>query len=125
MGRDELTQRLLTSEARVDAQKLKTGRFDDKDWEKITKAVGRLAEAPIFIDDNPNVTVMDIRAKARRLKAREGLGLIIIDYMQLMRGRDRAESRQVEVAEMSRGSQDPGSRVGDPGHRVVAAVPNA
>ncbi len=102
MGRDEITQRLLCSEARVDAQKLKTGNFDDKDWQKVTNAVGRLAEAPIYIDDNPNVTVMDIRAKARRLKAREGLGLIIIDYMQLMTGRHRAESRQVEVAEMSR-----------------------
>ncbi len=102
MGRDEITQRLLCSEARVDAQKLKTGNFDDKDWQKVTNAVGRLAEAPIFIDDNANVTVMDIRAKARRLKAREGLGLIIIDYMQLMSGRVRAESRQVEVAEMSR-----------------------
>lgn len=103
MGRDEITQRLLCSEARVDASKLRTGNFDDRDWQKVTAAVGRLAEAPIFIDDNPNITVMDIRAKARRLKAREGLGLIIIDYMQLMTGRARAESRQVEVAEMSRG----------------------
>ena len=102
MGREEITQRLLTSEARVDAQKLKTGNFDNNDWDKIHRAVGRLAGAPIFIDDNPNITVMDIRAKARRLKAREGLGLIIIDYMQLMTGRQRAESRQVEVAEMSR-----------------------
>ena len=102
MGRDEITQRLLCSEARVDAGKLRTGNFDDRDWQKITAAVGRLAEAPIYIDDNPNVTVMDIRAKARRLKARDGLGLIIIDYMQLMTGRSKAESRQVEVAEMSR-----------------------
>jgi len=102
MGRDEITQRLLCSEARVDASKLRTGNFDDRDWGKVSAAVGRLAEAPIFIDDNPNVTVMDIRAKARRLKAREGLGLIIIDYLQLMSGRQRAESRQVEVSEMSR-----------------------
>jgi replicative DNA helicase len=102
MGRDEITQRLLCSEARVDASKLRTGNFDDRDWQKVTAAVGRLAEAPIYIDDNPNVTVMDIRAKARRLKARENLGLIIIDYMQLMTGRSKAENRQVEVAEMSR-----------------------
>ena len=102
MGRDEITQRLLCSEARVDAGKVRTGRFSDQDWHKVTAAVGRLAEAPIFIDDNPNITVMDIRAKARRLKEREGLGLIIIDYMQLMTGRSRAENRQVEVAEMSR-----------------------
>ncbi len=102
MGREEITQRLLTSEARVDATKLRTGRFDESDWGRVTNAVGRLAEAPIFIDDSPNVTVMDIRAKARRLKAREGLGLIIIDYLQLMSGRQRSESRQVEVSEMSR-----------------------
>ena len=102
MGRDEITQRLLCSEARVDASKLRTGNFDDRDWGRSPRAVGRLAEAPIFIDDNPNITVMDIRAKARRLKAREGLGLIIIDYLQLMSGRQRAESRQVEVSEMSR-----------------------
>jgi replicative DNA helicase len=103
MGRDEITQRLLCSEARVDATKLRTGRFDDRDWQKVSAAVGRLGEAPIFIDDNPNITVMDIRAKARRLKARENLGLIVIDYIQLMTGRSHAESRQVEVAEMSRG----------------------
>jgi replicative DNA helicase len=86
----------------VDASKLRTGNFDERDWGKVSAAVGRLGEAPIFIDDNPNITVMDIRAKARRLKAREGLGLIIIDYLQLMSGRQRAESRQVEVSEMSR-----------------------
>ncbi|MEY2468590.1 MAG: replicative helicase, partial [Actinomycetota bacterium] len=98
MGREEITQALLRSEARVDSSKLRSGRFDDSDWQRVTNAVGRLAEAPIFIDDSPNVTVMDIRAKARRLKAREGLGLIIIDYLQLMSGRQRAESRQVEVS---------------------------
>ncbi|MBV9665731.1 MAG: replicative DNA helicase, partial [Actinobacteria bacterium] len=73
------------------------------DWPKISHAIGRLGEAPIFIDDNPMVTVMDIRAKARRMKSREGgLGLIIIDYIQLMSGRGNAENRQVEVSEISR-----------------------
>ena len=75
----------------------------EADWPKISHAVGRLAEAPIYIDDNPNLTVMEIRAKARRLKSRDGLGLIVIDYLQLMTGRPNAENRQVEVSEISRG----------------------
>ena len=76
----------------------------ETDWRKISTAIGRLGEAPIFIDDNPHVTVMDIRAKARRMKAREGLGLVVIDYLQLMTGHSgRAENRQVEVSEISRG----------------------
>ena len=76
----------------------------DGDWTKISHAVGRLAEAPIWIDDNPNTTVMEIRAKARRLKSRIGnLGLVVVDYLQLMSGRARAENRQVEISEISRG----------------------
>jgi replicative DNA helicase len=103
MGHKELTQRILASEARVDAKKLQTGRLTEQDWSKIAKAIGRL-EAPLFIDDNPNVTVMEIRAKARRMAARHGkLGLIVIDYLQLMSGRASAENRQVEVSEISRG----------------------
>lgn len=103
MSHLELTQRMLCSEARVDATRMRNGRLLDSDWPKISDAIGRLGDAPIFIDDNPNVTVMDIRAKARRLMAREGLGLVVIDYLQLMTGRNRAESRQVEVSEISRG----------------------
>ncbi len=103
MSHLELTQRLLCSEARVDATRMRNGRLLDSDWPKISDAIGRLGDAPIFIDDNPNVTVMDIRAKARRLMARQGLGLVVIDYLQLMTGRNRAESRQVEVSEISRG----------------------
>ncbi|MGQ0743319.1 MAG: replicative DNA helicase [Acidimicrobiales bacterium] len=103
MSHRELTQRLLCSEARVDATRMRNGRLLDSDWPKITHAVGRLAEAPIYIDDNPRLTVMEIRAKARRLKSRTGLGLVIIDYLQLMTGRSAAENRQVEVSEISRG----------------------
>ena len=103
MSHRELTQRLLCSEARVDATRMRNGKLLESDWPKISHAVGRLGEAQLFIDDNPHLTIMEIRAKARRLKSREGLGLIIIDYMQLMSGRSNAENRQVEVSEMSRG----------------------
>jgi len=103
MSHLEITQRLLCAEARVDASRMRNGRLHESDWPKISHAIGRLGEAPIFIDDNPMVTVMDIRAKARRMKSREGgLGLIVIDYIQLMSGRGNAENRQVEVSEISR-----------------------
>jgi len=103
MSHLELTQRILCAEARVDATRMRNGRLLESDWPKISHAVGRLAEAPVFIDDNPHLTVMEIRAKARRLKSRSGLGLIVIDYLQLMAGRTSAENRQVEVSEISRG----------------------
>jgi replicative DNA helicase len=103
MSHRELTQRLLCSEARVDATRMRNGRLLEADWPKISHAVGRLAEAQIFIDDNPRLTVMEIRAKARRLKSREGLGMIVVDYLQLMTGRADSENRQVEVSEISRG----------------------
>jgi replicative DNA helicase len=102
MSHSEISQRLLCAEARVDATRMRNGRLHESDWPKITHAIGRLAEAPIYIDDNPNVTVMDIRAKARRMKSRDGLGLVVIDYLQLMTGRAKAENRQVEVSEISR-----------------------
>ena len=103
MGHAELTQRILSSEARVDSQKLRTGRLVDSDWTKIGRAINRL-EVPLFLDDNPRVTVMEIRAKARRMKSRYGgLSLIVIDYLQLMSGGSSAENRQLEVSEISRG----------------------
>jgi replicative DNA helicase len=103
MSQLELCQRLLCSEALVDASRVKTGRLEEGEWNRISHAVGRLAEAPIFIDDNPHTSVMDIRAKARRLKSRQGdLGMVVVDYVQLMTGRSSAESRQVEVSEISR-----------------------
>jgi replicative DNA helicase len=102
MGHGELAQRILSSEARVDSQKIRTGRLTESDWSKVGRAIGRL-EVPLHLDDNPSVTVMEIRAKARRMKARfGGLGLIVIDYLQLMQGRTSAENRQLEVSEISR-----------------------
>jgi replicative DNA helicase len=106
MGNLELTKRLLAGEARVEAKRLWTGNIPEADWTRLSHAVGRLAEAPLFIDDNPHCTVMEMRAKARRVRARYGdLGLIVVDYIQLMSssGARQAENRQVEVAELSRG----------------------
>jgi len=106
MGYLELTKRMLAAEARVSSRKLQTGKLSEHEWPRVNQAVGRLAEAPFFIDDNPHCTVMEMRAKARRIKARHGdLGLIVVDYLQLMTSHNRrgAENRQVEVSEMSRG----------------------
>ncbi len=104
MSHVELTQRLLCSEARVDSRRIRTGQLTDDDWKRISRAVGRLGDAELWIDDNPNLTIMELRAKARRLKSQLGdLGLIVVDYLQLMSGRAYAENRQVEVAEISRG----------------------
>jgi replicative DNA helicase len=104
MGNLELTQRLLCAEAQIDSTKVRDGRLADAEWDRIATAVSRLAEARLYLDDNPNVSVMEIRAKARRLKSQLGdLAMVVIDYLQLMQGRNSAESRQIEVSEMSRG----------------------
>lgn len=102
MSREQLVQRLLAAEARIPGQKLRTGALDEEDWPKLVAAMGRLAELPIYIDDSPALTVMEIRAKARRLVAEQGPGLIIIDYLQLIQGSGRSESRQQEISEISR-----------------------
>ncbi len=100
----DLTKRLLSSDARIDGRALQTGRIADNDWPKLNQAVGRLGEAPFFIDDNPHCTVMEMRAKARRTRQRFGdIGLIVVDYLQLMSSSKKVESRQVEVSELSRG----------------------
>ncbi|HEV8437385.1 MAG TPA: replicative DNA helicase [Methylomirabilota bacterium] len=101
MSKEQLVQRLLCSEARVNSHEVRTGRFPQRDWMRLTNAAGRLAEAPIYIDDSPALTVLEARAKARRLKAEHGLDLIVIDYLQLMRGRN-PENRQQEISEISR-----------------------
>lgn len=103
MSHLELAQRVLSAEARVDATRMRNGRLLNTDYTKVTNAISRLSAAPLHIDDNPNVTVMDIRARARRMKSREGLGLVVVDYLQLMSGRNSAENRQVEISEISRG----------------------
>jgi replicative DNA helicase len=104
MSAEEINSRLLCAEARVDSVRMRSGKLHDADWPRLAAAMGRLQGSPLHIDDNPMVTVMDIRAKARRLRTQLGdLGLIIVDYIQLMTGRANAETRQVEVSEISRG----------------------
>ncbi len=101
MGKEQLVQRLLCSVAKVDASRLRTGDLGTSDWPKLTDAADKLSQAPIFIDDTPAITVLELRSKARRLKAEQDLGLIVVDYLQLMRGHN-AESRQQEISEISR-----------------------
>jgi replicative DNA helicase len=101
MSKEQLVQRLLCAEGRVDSHKVRTGYRDTRDWTSLTNAAGRLAEAPIFIDDSPALSVLEARAKARRMKAEHGLDMIVIDYLQLMRGRS-PENRQQEISEISR-----------------------
>lgn len=99
----ELTTRLIAAETRLNAQQLSTGELSERDWAVVNDSLDRIASAPMWIDDNPNLTVAEVRAKARRLANRAGgLGLVVVDYLQLMSGRNNAENRQVEVAEMSR-----------------------
>ncbi|NLG85844.1 MAG: replicative DNA helicase [Firmicutes bacterium] len=102
MSREQLVQRLLSAEARIPSQKLRTGALDEEDWPRLVAAMGRLSEVPIFIDDSAAPTVMDIRAKTRRLVQEQGPGLVIIDYLQLIAGHGRSESRQQEISEISR-----------------------
>jgi replicative DNA helicase len=102
MSKEQLVTRLLCSESRVDASRLRTGHLVDGDWDKIMRGADKLFEAKIFIDDTPAISVMEMRAKARRLKAEHGIGMIIVDYLQLMRGGASPESRQQEISEISR-----------------------
>lgn len=103
MSKEQLSLRLLTAEARVNSSNIRSGLFGDDDWIKIQEGAGKLEQAPIFIDDTPNMTVMDIRAKARRLKMEKGLGLVVVDYIQLMSGKSSIERRDLEISEISRG----------------------
>ena len=103
MSKQQLVYRLLCSEARVDSQRLRTGRLSPSDYQRIGTAGAKLNTAPIWIDDSPGGTVLEMRAKARRLKAEAGIGLLVIDYLQLMAGSGRFESRQQEVSQISRG----------------------
>jgi replicative DNA helicase len=102
MSRTELVQRLMCAECSVDMQRLRTGRMEESDWTRLTRSLGKLADAPLFIDDSAGTTLMEIRAKCRRLKQRHGLGLVIVDYLQLMQPSKRFENRQQEVSEISR-----------------------
>ena len=102
MSKEQLVQRMLCSHARVDAHKVRTGYLATSDWPRLTAAAGKLSESPIYIDDSPAISVMELRAKARRLKAHHDIKLIILDYMQLMRGSSGMENRQQEISEISR-----------------------
>ncbi|MFC0039439.1 replicative DNA helicase [Actinomadura rayongensis] len=102
MGRNEITMRLLSAEARVALHAMRSGTMQDEDWTRLARRMSEVAEAPLFIDDSPNMSMMEIRAKCRRLKQQHDLRLVIIDYLQLMSSGKRVESRQVEVSEFSR-----------------------
>lgn len=102
MSKEQLAFRLLASEAKVDSQRLRKGFLGETDWPKLTTAAGRLSEAPLFIDDTPAITVLEMKAKSRRLKADTGLGLIVVDYIQLMRSSGFRDSREQEISEISR-----------------------
>ena len=102
MGRNEITMRLLSAEARVPMHIMRTGQMSDDDWGRLAKRMSEVADAPLFIDDSPNMSLMEIRAKCRRLKQRHDQKLVIIDYLQLMSSPKKTESRQQEVSEMSR-----------------------
>jgi len=102
MAKEQLVQRMLCAHAKVDAHKVRTGYLATSDWPRLTAAAGKLSEAPIFIDDSPSISVMELRAKARRLKAHHDIKLIILDYLQLMRGTSGIENRQQEISEISR-----------------------
>ncbi len=102
MTRSEISMRLLSAEAKVPLNHIRNGKMDSSDWDKLARHMGKVSSAPMFIDDSPNMTMMEIRAKARRLKQRHDLQLIVIDYMQLMTSGRKVESRQLEVSEFSR-----------------------
>ena len=102
MSRNEITMRLLAAEARIHLQKMRSGNMGEDDWQKLASTMGKISEAPLFIDDSPNMSLMEIRAKCRRLKQKHDLKLVVIDYLQLMSSGKRVESRQQEVSEFSR-----------------------
>ncbi len=102
MSKEQLVTRLLSSESEIEHSKLRTGTFSGEEWPKLATAAGRLTEAHLFIDDSPALSVMELRARARRLKKEHNVGLIVVDYLQLMRGRSGAERREQEISEISR-----------------------
>ena len=103
MSKEQLVLRLLTSEAKVDASKVRTGMLNDDDWQKLVTGAEHLYEAPIYIDDTPGITIHELRAKVRHLRAEHDIGLVVVDYLQLMSGSGRVNSREQEISEISRG----------------------
>ena len=102
MSKEQLVDRILSSEAMVDSNKIRTGQIDDEDWVKLAGTIGRLSDAPIYIDDTPGITITEIRAKCRKLKLEKEIGLVVIDYLQLIAGTGKAGSREQEISEISR-----------------------
>jgi len=102
MSMDQLALRMLCSIGRIDSQRIRTGRLKPRDWPHLTRATGILSDAPIYIDDSAGISVLEMRAKARRLKSEHNLGLVVVDYLQLMRGRSNIENRAQEISEISR-----------------------
>jgi replicative DNA helicase len=102
MSKEQIALRMICSEGRVDAHRLRRGFLDKEDWKKLITAIDVLSQAPIFIDDTPALTALEMRAKARRLKAEHNLGLLIVDYLQLMRGRGSSDNREQEISDISR-----------------------
>ena len=102
MSRTEIVMRLLSAEAKIKLGDMRSGKMTDDDWTKLARRMSEISEAPLFVDDSPNLTMMEIRAKARRLKQRNGLKLIVVDYLQLMSSGKKVESRQQEVSDFSR-----------------------
>ena len=102
MSKEQLVQRLLCSHARVDAHKVRSGYLSPSDWPRLTAAAGKLSEAPMYIDDTPAISALELRAKARRLKSHHDIKMLVVDYLQLMRGSAKSENRQQEISEISR-----------------------
>lgn len=102
MSKEQLAMRLLCSVGRVDSTRIRTGHLQDSDWPKLVRATGMLSETPLFIDDTPAISVLEMRAKTRRLKAEHNIGLVVVDYLQLMRGRTGIDSREQEISDISR-----------------------
>jgi replicative DNA helicase len=114
MAEQQLAVRMLASEARVDAHKLRTGRLQDEDWSKLSRAAGKLTQTKIFIDDTPALGILELRAKARRLKAEHNIGLVIVDYLQLIQGPKSSESREREISMISRSLKALAKEIGIP-----------
>lgn len=103
MSKEQLVIRMLCSEGRINSGRMRTGFLTEEDWPKLARAAGKLSEAPVFIDDTGSISVLEVRSKCRRLAAESGLGLVIVDYLQLMKGSSSTQSREQEISEISRG----------------------
>ena len=115
MSKEQMVNRILCSEAMVDSNKVRTGKLDEEDWEKLAGSIGPLSEAEIYIDDTPGISVMEIRAKCRKLKLEKNIGLVVIDYLQLVQGTNkRGGSREQEISEISRSLKMLAKEIGVP-----------